>query len=76
MDKERLKELYRSHRPVFHFTSKTGWINDPNGLILYGGYYHLFYQHYPYGVTHGDMHWGHARTKDFMEWEEIGRAHV
>ena len=71
MDKERLKELYRRHRPVFHFTSKTGWINDPNGLILYGGYYHLFYQHYPYGVTHGDMHWGHARTKDFMEWEEL-----
>ena len=27
-------------RPVFHFTSKRNWINDPNGLIYYKGYYH------------------------------------
>ena len=71
MYREKLQELYDRHRPVFHYTSKAGWINDPNGLIFYEGYYHLFYQHYPDGVTHGAMHWGHARTKDFMEWEEL-----
>ena len=41
-------------RPVFHFTSKRNWINDPNGLIYYKGYYHMFYQHFPYEPMWGD----------------------
>lgn len=71
MEKEKLETLYREHRPALHFSSRTGWINDPNGLIFYEGYYHLFYQYYPNGVTHGLMHWGHTRTRDFLEWEEL-----
>ena len=35
------EELYR---PNFHFTPKKGWMNDPNGMFYYNGYYHLFYQ--------------------------------
>lgn len=71
MKKTELQKLYQKYRPAFHFAAKKGWINDPNGLIFYEGYYHLFYQFYPDGITHGTMHWGHARTKDFMEWEEL-----
>lgn len=71
MKKELLKKHYKEHRPVLHFTSKGGWINDPNGLIYYNGYYHLYYQYYPNGVIHGPMHWGHARTNDFLNWEEL-----
>ena len=57
----------------YHFKPKKGWINDPNGLIFYQGYYHVFYQHAPdYEIPwQQPMHWGHARTKDFLHWEEL-----
>lgn len=57
----------------YHYKPKKGWINDPNGLVFFDGYYHMFYQHLPHYEKPGNeaMHWGHARTKDFINWEEL-----
>lgn len=57
-------------RPKLHYTSEENWINDPNGLIYYQGEYHLFYQYFPYAPKWGTMHWGHATTKDFINYSE------
>ena len=59
-------ELYRNQ---YHFSQYAHWNNDPNGLIYYGGYYHIYYQHHPYNNYWGDMYWGHARSTDLAHWE-------
>ncbi len=59
-------ELYRNQ---YHFSQYAHWNNDPNGLVYYDGYYHLFYQHHPYSNYWSDMYWGHARSTDLAHWE-------
>ena len=59
---------------ALHLKAPDNWVNDPNGFIYYKGYYHLFYQYFPYEPRWGTMHWGHAISRDLVTWEHKGLA--
>ncbi|TWT84450.1 Levanase precursor [Planctomycetes bacterium CA13] len=61
---------HESLRPRFHFTAKSDYINDPNGLVYVDGVYHLFFQTGPISAKR----WGHATSQDMVRWTQLDDA--
>ncbi len=61
---------HASHLPSLHLRPRRNWINDPTGLVLHNGSYHVFHQYNPNSAKWGDMHWGHFRSADLINWQE------
>lgn len=57
--------------PVIHFAAKSGWTNDPNGMVYDKGVYHLYFQYNPFGIQWNNMSWGHAVSRDLLHWEQV-----
>lgn len=66
-----LSDKKEENRPSIHFTAKTGWINDPNGLVYQDGTYHLYFQYNPFDIAWNNMCWGHAVSQDLLHWKQL-----
>ncbi|KRL01727.1 GH32 C-terminal domain-containing protein [Liquorilactobacillus capillatus] len=66
------KSYSEPYRNQFHFSPSKNWMNDPNGLFYddQTGLYHLYYQYNPEGNEWGNMSWGHATSKDMINWRQ------
>ncbi len=60
------------YRNQFHYSPAKNWMNDPNGLFYdkETGLYNLYYQYNPEGNVWGNMSWGHAVSKDLINWTQ------
>jgi len=56
-------------RGQFHFSPKSGWMNDINGLVYHGGKFHMIYQ-WGKAIRHG----GYATSRDLIHWNDEGIA--
>ena len=62
------------YRQGFHVQPRSGLLNDPNGFIYDDDTktWHLFYQWFPWGATHGLKYWYHLTSKDLVKYDDAG----
>lgn len=54
-----------------HLEPTSGWLNDPNGLVYFGGKYHIFHQ-YSKEVVGGKKLWYYYTSTDLRNYEDKG----
>ncbi len=59
------------YRPQIHYSAPFNWIGDPCGFIYQNGEYHLFYLFNPTENNSGHSSWGHAVSKNLIDWESL-----
>ena len=64
-------DRFRQH---FHLMPVTGWLNDPNGLCVFQGVCHAFYQYSPFDAEGGLKLWGHCTSENMIDWRQEGAA--
>jgi len=60
------------YRPLYHYISPSGTMNDPNGLCFWQGRWHLFYQAWP--GQDPRQHWAHVVSDDLIHWRDLPYA--
>ncbi|MDO4259599.1 MAG: glycoside hydrolase family 32 protein [Actinomycetaceae bacterium] len=66
-----MSAVHDPFRPHASYSAREIWLNDPNGLVHIDGQWHMFYQANPWGLTHGNMSWGHAISDNLLDWQEL-----
>lgn len=64
----------KEYRNGFHIEPSIGWLNDPNGLVYFKGWYYIFHQFSPeLTLTNKrELCWNLLKTKDFVNFEDCG----
>ncbi len=57
------------YRGQYHFSPRSEWMNDINGLVFQDGKYHMIYQ-WGKAIRHG----GYATSTDLLHWKDEGVA--
>jgi beta-fructofuranosidase len=58
--------------PVLHTRPDRNWINDPNGLCVHQGRWHVFAQYEPEGTRPRHVCWWHSDSDDLLHFTDRG----
>lgn len=59
---------------AYHIRPEFGLLNDPNGLVRFKNFYHVYYQLNPLGFNHKHKSWGHVYSEDMVHWKRADIA--
>ena len=62
-------DYLEDYRGQYHFSPRSEWMNDINGLVYLDGKYHMIYQ-WGKAIRHG----GYATCPDLLHWKDEGVA--
>ncbi len=58
-----------TYRPQYHFSAPENQMGSPVALFYLDSSYHLIFQHNPFNLLDGYIHWGHAVSPNLFNWK-------